>query len=408
MIFEAGLPDLLCKRNTLLYYLIRNGPVTRADLMELTGVSQPTITLWLKELMAADLVREVGISSDGPALGRPRVLVELNPDAAYVGAMHITSRSAEVGLVNIKGETIASDTMRWDVVELSYSKALLEKLTKQLMDWSAQIGLPNHKMLGLGVATSGPIDNKLGLVASYSLVDGRWMRETFPIRRILQQCVPFPIFMETNAWAIALGERWFGRGYNNFVTIHVHEGIGAGTILNGQLYKGAGLAGELFSVNVTLENPQSQLRGQRHNINNIVARSKIIARLSDIKGYTGITEVVQAALRNEKEAVSVLMDCAEGIATICSPIANLLDLDAFVLSGPIFGVPAVVNYIQDYMHKCTFSANMEGRAPLVVEAMFKQNAGLVGAASLVYDQIFHHGNKAPFIYTDQIKPMFPS
>lgn len=379
---------------------MRNGPVTRADLIQFTGVSQPTITHWLKELIAADLVNEVGISSAGSSLGRPRVLVELNSDAAYVGAMHITSRSAEVGLVNIKGETVAFDTIRWDVANMAYSEALVKKLTGQLLAWLSNMHLPPHKILGLGVATSGPIDNDLGLVASYSSVDGKWAREYFPLRRLLQQCVPFPLYMETNAWAIALGERWFGRGFNNFVTIHVHEGIGAGTILNGKLYKGSGLAGELFSVNVTLANPQSPLQGQRQRINDIVSRSNIITRLNNTDGFNGITEVVQAALRNEEKAVSVLMDCAEAIAVICSPIANLLDLDAIVLSGPIFGVPAVMDYIQTYMQKYTFAASMEGRSPVVVEAMFKQNAGLVGAASLVYDQVFHCGSKAPLAHVD--------
>ncbi len=84
----------------------------------------------------------------------------------------------------------------------------------------------------------------------------------------------------------------------------------------------------------------------------------------------------------------MLLECAEAIAIACCPIANLLDLDAIVLSGPIFEVPAVVAYIQRYMQEHTFPAIMEGRTPTVVPASFRLNAGLVGAATLVYDHVF--------------------
>jgi predicted NBD/HSP70 family sugar kinase len=388
---RMDIQDLISKRSALLYYLLRKGPVTRTDLVEVMDVSQPTITQWLKDLLTADLVHEVGISNRGSGLGRPRVLVELNPEAGWAGAFHITSRTAEVGLVNMAGQVVESATISWDALEMSYSKALLEILVNKLAQWLKDRSIPAYRMLGLGVATAAPVDNQRGEVITYSLEDGAH-RQSFPVRDILTACTTWPIYMDTNAWAIASGERWFGSNFENFMVIHAHEGVAAGTVLNGQLYRGSGLAGELFSVNVILHNPASPLSGHRMQLSDIIKRKAILARIPKEKGLRDLDQVVTAANQGDEQVLQVLMECAEALVIVCSPLVNTLDLDAVILSGPIFEVPAVVSYVRRFIQEQSFAGMMESRPPQVAPISFQRQAGLVGAASLVFNNVFQANN----------------
>lgn len=66
-----------------------------------------------------------------------------------------------------------------------------------------------------------------------------------------------PTFMDNDANAAALGEWYFGAGdrIENMVYIQVSTGVGAGVILNGQLYRGGGLAGEFGHTIVLPDGP---------------------------------------------------------------------------------------------------------------------------------------------------------
>lgn len=389
MELQKNLVDLLGKRRQIIHLLLRRGPITRADIMAATGVSQPTVTQWLRELITAGIVREIGISQDGPTLGRPRVLLELNPAAAWVGAIHLTSVMGDVGLVNLKGEVVESYSIIYESLDMSYSQKLLEMLTAKFSEWIQEKNIPAERVLGLGVATSGPVDNERGTVASYSSLGTKWLRTDFPVQARLAACTSLPFFVETNAWAIALSERWFGAGYNNFVLIHVGEGIAAGTVIDHQLYRGGGYAGELLSVCTMPEKAATLVPGKRYKLHDVVARSKVLARLSPEKNFTKMGQVVAAARAGDQEVISVLAECAEAVAQFCVPIANLLDLEAIILSGTMFQLPALVEYIQDYLAKNTFTGLMENRSPLVTPSTFGADSGLLGAAGLVFDQVFN-------------------
>ncbi|HHW08378.1 MAG TPA: ROK family protein [Firmicutes bacterium] len=394
---SEALVHLLGKRSRLIHHFIHNSPLTRADIMAISGASQPTVTQWLRELIDAEVVHEVGISPQGSALGRPRVLLELNPEAAWVGAMHLTSVSAEAGLVNLRGEVVASEAMTFTSQDMAYSRELFHILIKKIATWVRERKIADDQILGIGVATSGPVNNERGTVASYAPVDGaagvtRWERTDFPIRDYLAASSPWPFYMETNAWAIALSERWLGTGYKNFVLVHVSEGVAAGTVLNHQLYRGNGLAGELHPVSIVPENAVTLAKDLRYRLYDIVGRRHILERLHTFREYEqmrSLAQVIAAARQGDSQVLAILRECADALAQFCIPVANLLDLDAFILSGPIFQIPEIIGYMQQRIAQATFSALMEGRAPLVIPSTFGANSGLMGAAGLVFDQVFN-------------------
>jgi glucokinase len=107
----------------------------------------------------------------------------------------------------------------------------------------------------IGVSCGSPLDEINGVIQSPPNLPA-W--RDVPIKNILEDEFKVKCFLGNDANAGALAERAFGaaRGTQNMVFLTMGTGIGAGLILNGQLYQGASkLAGEIGHVRLTQSGP---------------------------------------------------------------------------------------------------------------------------------------------------------
>ncbi len=107
----------------------------------------------------------------------------------------------------------------------------------------------------VGISCGGPLDEVNGLICSPpNLPD--W--ENVPIVAEVTECVGGPAFLMNDANAGTLAE-WIdgaGQGAQHMAFLTCGTGLGAGLILNGQLYSGrSGQAGELGHLRLTPEGP---------------------------------------------------------------------------------------------------------------------------------------------------------
>src|SRR5262245_59447829 len=107
----SGSAKLLRAMNTsaVLAHLLSRGPLTRSDIPELTGLSQPPTPEVLRTLLTADLAIVTGHTSGGP--GPNAEIYATNPDGAYAAALSVreTGRQPEVALAitDLSGATRA-------------------------------------------------------------------------------------------------------------------------------------------------------------------------------------------------------------------------------------------------------------------------------------------------------------
>ncbi|MFF4756146.1 ROK family protein [Streptomyces sp. NPDC002514] len=105
--------------------------------------------------------------------------------------------------------------------------------------------------LGVGVAVPGPVDTVSGTVLDPPLTG---VLRDVPLRTLLEQRLPFPVLVEKDSTAAAVGERWIGRDRRarDFVYVYLGTGVGTGLFLNGDIYRGlianAGEFGQLCAV----------------------------------------------------------------------------------------------------------------------------------------------------------------
>ena len=107
----------------------------------------------------------------------------------------------------------------------------------------------------IGISCGGPLDAKRGIIQSPPNLPG-W--DDIPITDMLTKRFGVPVRLCNDADACALAEWKYGagKGTEHMIFLTFGTGLGAGLILNGQLYSGAcGMAGEVGHIRLTQTGP---------------------------------------------------------------------------------------------------------------------------------------------------------
>jgi hypothetical protein len=86
----------------------------------------------------------------------------------------------------------------------------------------------------IGIGCTGPVDLQTGVIGTVDLLPG-W--EGTPLTGLLAESFHVPVAKENDADAGALGE-WHSHQNDRFLFVTIGTGIGAGFILNGNIYRG--------------------------------------------------------------------------------------------------------------------------------------------------------------------------
>jgi glucokinase len=231
------------------------------------------------------------------------------------------------------------------------------------------------------VGVPGVVNPDSGVVYSAAnLADWR----NVPLRRMLEERMALPCMVEHDAALAALAEyrRGAGRGCVNFAYVTVSTGIGAGLILNNQLYRGQqGTAGE-FGHMVSIPNGPLCHCGNRGCLNAIASGDGIAAAA----GAERAEDVAAAAAAGDVESCRVLIWAAHHLGLALGGLINLLALDAVALGGGVFAAG-------DLFWDTLSAAIAEGswatpRAHCqIMHAELLDDAGLVGAYELAADAL---------------------
>lgn len=220
------------------------GPVSRVDVARKSQLTAQTVTNITRELLQAGLIVEAERIQEGR--GAPSILLKLNPDGAFSIGLDLDKDHLTAVLVDMMGNIRQRTNIDLNFPSPDEAMVLFEKTVKRLI---ASEKIKMDKLWGVGVGLPGPLGVFEGSVTTKT-VNPRLMPgwSNIPAAKLLSDRLKIPVFLENNASAAALGERWYGAGRHigNFFYIYFGAGLGGGVILNGQLHPGhTGNAGEL-------------------------------------------------------------------------------------------------------------------------------------------------------------------
>jgi glucokinase-like ROK family protein len=239
-VHKATVYQLKEHNQRLVLRAIYNGRATsRAELAKETGLARPTVSQIVAELIEVGLVQEEGPGESSG--GKPPTLLSFIDNAYQIIGLHVGGRNTSGAVTDLRGRILdrarrpTDNTDEESVLACLY--AVLDALRTQL----------TRPLLGIGVSTPGIVDYHSGAVRYSTFLS--W--QDMPVRARLGARYDdgVPIFVANDTNMAAFGERVFGvgGGVNNMVTVMVTtRGIGAGLILNGEIYHGiGGAAGEI-------------------------------------------------------------------------------------------------------------------------------------------------------------------
>lgn len=220
------------------------GPVSRGEVAKKTQLTAQTVTNITKKLLAGNLLVEGDRVQEGR--GAPSILLKLNKDAAFSIGLDLDKNHLTGVLIDLDGNMRQRISLPLKLPRSEEAMELMEDIVHQLI---AREGIPNDMIWGVGVGLPGPMLISRGSVLK-NMVNPQYLPgwENVPVVKILEKRLGLPVYLENNAAAAAIGERWYGAGkhINNFFYIYIGAGLGGGLFINGQLHSGAtGNAGEL-------------------------------------------------------------------------------------------------------------------------------------------------------------------
>jgi predicted NBD/HSP70 family sugar kinase len=234
-------------RARLLQALRAAGSADRAELVRRTGLSRPTVSALVAEAIArGHMVEEVPAADRDGRQGRPSARLRLDPGAGMVAGVDFGHGHGRVALADLTGTVLAEQRAVLDVD--ASSERALDTAAALLHELLAEAGAPVERVVGVGLGVPAPVDRSTGAVRSTSILPG-WagVRPAEELSARLR----LPVRLDNDANLGALGELRHGaaRGAADVLYVKVASGVGAGIVLDGELFRGAdGVAGELGHV----------------------------------------------------------------------------------------------------------------------------------------------------------------
>ena len=318
------------------------GGIARADLARVLGLSRSAVTAIVSELIAAGLVRE---AADGAATsGRRPILLEINAQRGYVVGVDIGATHLMILLTDLAAQVVYEVEKPLDIS--AGPGTCLPQVDAGLQTLLSDQRLSLDDILAIGVGVPGPVASGGGKVIAPPIMPG-W--DDFPIVDNLQKRWGRPVSLNNDAELGALGEWAYGAGRleRNLIYIKVGTGVGAGLIIDNQVYRGeSGTAGEIGHVTVQTDGPVCTC-GNRGCLE-AVAGGHAIARLaqqvvrSNVRTQIGkagqpgsITalDVTNAARLGDLEAQKIVTQAGTCIGIALAGLINLLNPGIVVIGG---------------------------------------------------------------------------
>jgi N-acetylglucosamine repressor len=322
------------------------GQVSRADLARLTHLTRTTVSEVVSDLIEQGLVEEVG---HGPsAVGRTPMLLSVVDDSRHIIAVSVANAELQGAVVNLRG--VIRQRARLPLLDQD-GNSVLAQLYTFIDDLVKSTRRP---LLGIGISTPGLIDTTSGIVRR--AVNFGW--QDLRLRNIVQSHYHLPIYVANDSHMVALAEYMFGQSQNstNLAAIKVGQGIGAGIVLNGQLFTGDDYgAGEIGHV-VVVEDGRLCKCGNHGcleamaSIPQIVGRAQAIAESdpgSLLHQFTRSGEaidfdaVVQAFLAGDEAVRRIVTEIGRYLGIAVANLVGVLNMRRVVITGRVapFGQP---------------------------------------------------------------------
>ncbi len=380
----AVLPEKATHRRTrafnqqlVLRALHDQSPLSRADLARLTGLTRTSVGDLVGRLISDGLIEEVGRGrSTG---GKSPILLRVAPDGRHLVGVNLGDGEFSGAVVNLRGEILRSVRLPLEGRDGGAAVDLVFRLVDALR---ADDRPP--LLLGIGIGAPGIIDTGTGTVRW--AVNLNWAE--LRLGPLLEQRYGLPVVVANDSHAAAVAELTFFRRPRprNLVVVKVGRGVGAGIILNGQLFQGDGYgAGEVGHVSIPGATAPCRC-----------GRAGCLETLTSVRAMVEAAAAVEPSIVDEAGLVAafragapevrrVVLDGAHQLGVGVGWLIGALNVRHVLVVGPVAGLG------DDWIHEVRTSARASAPALLARDAQIEfghanDDVVVLGASALLMEQ----------------------
>jgi predicted NBD/HSP70 family sugar kinase len=374
--------------------LVRTGQaLTRPALEQETGIGRKVVAQRVQQAI------DVGLLEDGDlapsAGGRPSRLLRFRAEAGHVFAGMVGATEMTAAVATLDGTLVASLHEDWDAAGRP------EETLRVLDDLFVRLARRTRtEAWAFGIGVAGPVDFSTGRLVDPPIMPG-W--DGYSVRSWLRERYDAPVWVDNDVNLMALGEWHRGEPQDgrDLLYIHVDEGIGAGLVSKGSVFRGdTGAAGDIGHIPV-IDDPDAVCRcGQTGCLEAVTGGWGIVRRLTPRaaespflaerlarRGHLTSEDIGLAARAGDPIALEDVLQGARLVGVTVASLVNFLNPGTLVIGGGAVrvGQPVITAFEETVRSRTTKLA----RQRLVVRpASLDFHEGVTGAAILAIEQLF--------------------
>lgn len=385
-----GRPSVLRHTNALsiLALLREHGSCSRADLVRASGLSAPTVTNVVKDLLEENLIEPLGEGESSG--GRPPDMIRFKAERGCMAGIEITAGYLAFLLTDLNGNELES--MK---IQLARKKTTPEAICGYI-EKGLQTLLRKQKkspeqllLLVVGVPAIANVDE--GTVLSISTLEG-W--RSVPLRAMLNKYFDCLVIIENDTNLAAQGEHFCGaaQAEKDFVYISIGNNVGAGILLSGRIHHGSQWsAGEIAYLRLP------HILRRQPTIHEFGELESVLTSSGILKGwqeqgkkpgpangkdgeFTAI-DVLDLAMAGDTAAQKVVRLRADIVSDIIVNLSLILNPGLVLLGGEIGSHPVLLSAVLKQLAGSEFAVTRVGTGAL------GSRAALWGAISLALEAI---------------------
>ena len=328
--------------------LITKKSLSRTQLEKSLKLSATSVTRITEELIKENLIYEAG--TDETPFGRKPILLKVVENSFYIVGIHIQRLSLSICVTNMAKEQVYHNKIKLN--QISTTMKLENVFLSALVDMKKSTGIPNEKILGVGVAVRGVVSENEGVIIRF-----RDNITNVKIADIVKKEIGAYCYIKNNIIAEVEAKYIYGakKMPSDFLYLFVEDGVGCSIVSDKHIVSGAkNLSGKIAHVEVE-PNGQICSCGKKGHLESYVTQSAIINEYKLLTGKTcSFEDIVCSAQQNEKEAKQILDKAFFYLGKTLLMLILIANPSEVVLKGSIFdlypdGVEWIKNYINDHV-----------------------------------------------------------
>jgi glucokinase-like ROK family protein len=401
--FDAGtrqpLPDESLDALVVVLDEVRLGRSrSRSELVARTGLGRAIVAQRVGELLERGLVVEGDV---GPSTGgRPPRQLTFRASAGHVLVADLGATSIDVAVTDLDGRILGHHD---EPAMIEAGPEVCLSRVDELFDLLLRTthGTPGP-LWGIGIGVPGPVEFQAGRPISPPIMPG-W--DGYPIRERFATRYAAPVWVDNDVNVLALGELRSGvaAGHDDVVVVKIGTGIGAGIISSGRLHRGAqGSAGDVGHIQIVDDRSVvcrcgnigclealagGEAIGRAGEAAAAEGRSPRLGMALDQRGTVTAEDVSRAASFGDPVAVVLLQEAGRRVGSMLASIVNFFNPSLIVIGGGVANSPdLLLASIRETVYRR--SLPLATRELLIQRSSLGGLAGVIGASSMVVDQLF--------------------